>query len=324
MKAIRVHEYGSPEVLQYEEVARPEPGEGQVRIKIEAAGLNFIDIYHRIGSYAGQLPMTPGMEGAGLIDALGSGVAEFQVGDRVAYAMHQGAYADYAIVPAGKVVPVPEAVDMRQAAAVMLQGITAHYLTHSTFPLAPGHTALALAAAGGVGSLLVQLAKRRGARVIGACSTEEKAALARQAGADEIILYNDEDLVEATRRLTEGRGVDVVYDSVGQATFEQSLDCLRPRGYLVLYGQASGPVKPLDPQMLNSKGSLFLTRPTIGHYVADRTELLARTGDLFRWMADGELDVRIDRAYPLAEAAKAHRYMADRQTKGKVLLIPES
>jgi NADPH:quinone reductase len=323
MFAIRVHEYGPPEVLKYEEIDRPEPGEGQVRVKIEAAGLNFIDIYHRTGSYAGQLPMIPGMEAAGAVEATGPGVKELREGDRVAYAMHLGSYADYAVIPEARAVPVPEGVSTRQAAAVMLQGATAHYLSHSTFPLQPGHTALVTAAAGGVGLLLVQMAKRRGARVIGACSTGEKAALARQAGADEIIFYAREDLAQAARRLTDGKGVDVVYESVGQATFQQSLDSLRPRGYLVLYGQSSGPVEPLDPQILNSKGSLFLTRPTLGHYVADRAELLARSADLFEWLAAGELQLRIDRLFPLAQAADAHRYMADRRTKGKVLLIPE-
>ncbi len=322
MKAIRVHSFGGPEVLTYEEIPLPEPGPGEARVRIEAAGVNFIDIYHRTGQYRGQLPMILGMEAAGVVDAVGAGVTEVRPGDRVAYAMQQGSYAEYAIVPAWKLVPVPDEIDGRSAAAVMLQGMTAHYLTHSTYPLQPGDTALVHAAAGGVGLLLVQLAKRRGARVIGTVSTEEKARLAREMGADEVILYTQADFEAEVRRLTQGRGVDVVYDSVGRATFDKSLNCLRPRGYLVLYGQSSGAVPPLDPQVLNAKGSLFLTRPSLGHYAATREELLGRAGDLFRWMAAGELVVRVDQTYPLAEAAAAHRYMEGRQTRGKVLLIP--
>lgn len=324
MKAIRIHEYGSPEVLQYEEIPLPEPAEGEVRVKIEAAGVNFIDIYHRIGSYPGDRPFTPGMEGAGIVDKVGPGVTGLGAGDRVGYMMHRGTYADYAIAPAQKLVPVPDAISSQQAAAALLQGATAHYLTYSTYPLSEGETALVHAAAGGVGLLLVQVAKLCGARVIGTCSTEEKAALAREAGADEVIRYTEVDFEAAVRNLTGGRGVDVVYDSVGKTTFQKSLNCLRPRGYLVLFGQSSGPVEPLDPQVLNQKGSLFLTRPTLGHYVADRQELLERTGDLFRWMAAGQLQVRIDRSFPLAEAAEAHRYMEARKTKGKLLLIPAS
>jgi NADPH2:quinone reductase len=324
MHTIRVHEFGSPEVLRYEEAPIPEPGDGQVRVKVEAAGVNFIDVYHRTGQYPVELPFTPGVEAAGVVDAVGPGVADLNVkeGDRVAYAMQLGSYADYAIVPAWKLVPLPDDLDTRQAAAVMLQGMTAHYLSYSTYPLQPGETALIHAAAGGVGQLLVQLAKRRGARVIGTVSTEEKARLAKEAGADEVILYTQVDFEEEVRRLTAGRGVDVVYESVGRDTFDKSLNCLRPRGYLVLYGQASGAVPPLDPQVLNAKGSLFLTRPSLAHYVADREELLWRAGDLFEWIAAGELDVRIDKTFPLAEAAEAHRYLEGRQTKGKVLLIP--
>ncbi len=322
MKAIRVHEFGGPEQLKYEEVPLPEPGPGEARVKIEAAGLNFIDIYHRTGLYPGQLPIIPGMEGAGVVDAVGPDVTEVKVGDRVAYAMQQGSYAEYAVVSAWKLVPVPEGIDTQQAAAVMLQGMTAHYLAFSTYPLSTKDTALVHAAAGGVGLLLVQLAKRAGARVIGTVSTEEKAALAREAGADEIILYTQVDFEEETKRLTEGAGVNVVYDSVGKATFDKGLNCLKLRGYMVLYGQASGPVPPIDPQILNQKGSLFLTRPSLGHYTATREELLWRAGELFNWMKAGELEVRIDRTFPLAEAAEAHRYMEARQTKGKVLLIP--
>jgi len=291
-------------------------------VKIEAAGVNFIDVYHRNGLYPGQLPITPGMEGAGVVDAIGLGVSELKPGDRVAYAMVQGSYAEYAVVPAWKLVPIPDGVDIRSAAAVMLQGMTAHYLSHTTYPLRPGDTALVHAAAGGVGLLLVQLAKRCGARVIGTVSTGEKARLARQVGADEVILYTQTDFVAETKRLTDGAGVNVVYDAVGVATFDKSLNCLKPRGYMVLYGASSGPVPPLDPQVLNARGSLFLTRPTLGHYIADRAELLSRAGDLFEWMVAGELQVRIDHAFSLSEAAEAHRYLEARKTQGKLLLIP--
>lgn len=322
MNAIRIHKHGPPKVLRYETAPLPEPGEGEVRVKIEAAGLNFIDIYHRLGNYPSQLPFTPGMEGAGVVDALGPGVTELQPGDRVTYAMVKGAYTEYAIVPAWRAAPIPDGIGTDQAAAVMLQGMTAHYLTHDSYPLSDGDTALVHAAAGGVGQLLVQMAKQRGARVIGTCSTEEKAALAKAAGADEVILYTKDDFEAAAKRLTDDRGVDVVYDSVGQATFLKSLNCLRPRGYMVLYGAASGPVEPIDPQILNQKGSLFLTRPSLGHYLASREELLARMNDIFGWMATGKLHVHIDQKFPLAEAAAAHRYMEARKTKGKVLLIP--
>jgi NADPH2:quinone reductase len=322
MKAIRVHEYGGPEVLSYEEAPLPEPGAGEARVKIEAAGLNFIDVYHRMGRYPAELPITPGVEGAGVVDAVGPEVSDLQPGDRVVYAMQMGSYAEYAVVPAWKLVPVPDGVDTRQAAAVMLQGMTAHYLTHSTYPLQPGDTALVHAAAGGVGLLLVQLAKQRGARVIGTVSTEEKARLAREAGADEVILYTQVDFEAETKHLTGGEGVNVVYESVGKTTFDKSLNCLKPRGYMVLYGQSSGPVPPLDPQVLNAKGSLFLTRPSLGHYAADRAEIMQRAGDLFAWMLAGQLKVRIDKTFPLAEAGDAHQYLEGRKTKGKVLLIP--
>lgn len=322
MKAIRVHEFGDADALQYEETETPAPGEGEVRVKIEAAGVNFIDIYHRTGAYASDLPITPGVEAAGVVDAVGSGVTDLAPGDRVAYAMQIGSYAEYAVVPAETLVPVPEELDLQPAAAVLLQGMTAHYLVHDTYPLQAGETALVHAAAGGVGHLLVQLAKRSGARVIGTVSTEEKAELARQAGADEIIRYTEVDFEEETQRLTDGAGVEVVYDSVGKDTFHKSLNCLKPRGYMVLYGQSSGAVEPIDPQILNQKGSLFLTRPSLFHYAGARDELLQRTGDLFGWMAAGELDVRIDRSFPLAEAAAAHRYMEGRKTKGKLLLVP--
>jgi NADPH2:quinone reductase len=322
MQAIRVHEFGGPEVLVCEETSLPEPGPGEARVKIQAAGVNFIDIYHRTGKYPGRLPITPGMEGAGTVDAVGSGVSDLKPGDRVAYAMVRGAYAEYAVVPAQKLVSLPDDVDTQVAAAVMLQGMTAHYLTHSTYPIQPGETALIHAAAGGLGLLLVQLAKRRGARVIGTVSTEEKARLAKDFGADEVVLYAEKDFEAETMRLTDGRGVEVVYDSVGKTTFDKSLNCLKPRGYLVLCGQSSGAVPPLDPQILNSKGSLFLTRPTLAHYIAERAELLERSGDLFEWIAGSELTVRIDRTFPLAQAAEAHRILEARKTHGKLLLIP--
>jgi NADPH2:quinone reductase len=322
MEAIRIYENGPPEVMKLETVPVPEPGEGQVLVKISAAGLNFIDVYHRLGGYPLPLPFTPGMEGAGVVEAIGPGVTELRPGDRVGYAMQLGSYAEYALVPAWKAVQIPDGLSDEQAAAVMLQGLTAHYLSHGSYPLSSADTALIHAAAGGTGQLLVQMAKIWGARVIATCSTEEKAALAKGAGADEVILYTEEDFETETKRLTDDRGVDVVYDSVGQATFDKSLNCLRPRGYMVLYGAASGAVEPMDPQILNRKGSLFLTRPSISHYMANREELMSRAGDIFNWMATGKLQVRIDHNFPLAEAADAHRYIEARKTKGKVLLIP--
>ncbi|MGZ3668094.1 MAG: quinone oxidoreductase family protein [Ktedonobacterales bacterium] len=322
MKAIRVHTHGGPEVLTLEEVPVPEPGQGEVRVKIAAIGVNFIDTYKRSGAYQIPLPAILGEEASGTVDALGPDVTEFHVGQHVAYASVQGAYAEYAVVPAAKLVPVPEHVDLRQAAAVMLQGMTAHYLSHSTFPLRAGHTALVHAAGGGVGQLLTQMAKRQGARVIGTVSNEEKAQLARAAGANDIIFYTRDDFETETKRLTNGAGVDVVYDSVGKDTFDKSLNCLKPRGYLVLYGQSSGPVAPINPQVLNAKGSLFLTRPTLAHYILTREELLWRAGDLFNWIGAGQLKVTIDKTFPLADAAEAHRYLEGRKTRGKVLLIP--
>jgi NADPH2:quinone reductase len=322
MKAVRVHEYGGPEALQYEEIAKPEPGQGQALVRVEAIGVNFIDMYRRSGQYTGQLPLVLGDEAAGVVEAIGPGVTEVGVGDRVAYAFVQGAYADYALAPAARLVPIPAGVDSRQAAAAMLQGMTAHYLTLSTYPVQPGDTLLIHAAAGGAGLLVVQLAKRRGARVIGTVSTEAKAALAREAGADEIILYTQADFEAEVKRLTDGRGVDAVYDSVGQTTFDKSLNCLRPRGYMVLFGQSSGPVAPLNPQLLNAKGSLFLTRPSLGHYIATRDELLQRAGDVLGWLASGDLKVRIDSEFPLAQAADAQRRLESRATAGKLLLIP--
>jgi NADPH2:quinone reductase len=322
MKAVRVHQYGGLEALKYEEVPLPEPGEGEARVKIEAAGVNFIDIYHRIGRYQGALPLTLGQEAAGVVEAVGPNVTDIRPGDRVAYASVQGSYAEYAVVPAWRLVPIPDKMDAQHAAAIMIQGMTAHYLTFSTYPLKKGDTALVHAAGGGTGQLLVQIAKKRGARVIGTASTEEKAALAREAGADEVILYTQTDFESEVKRLTGGAGVDVVYDSVGKDTFDKSLNCLRRRGMMVLYGASSGAVPPLDPQVLNAKGSIYLTRPFLGHYTADRAELLGRVNDLFNWITAGELKVQIDKTFPLAEAAEAHRYLEGRQSKGKILLLP--
>jgi len=322
MKAIRVHAPGGPEALQFEETERPAPGPGQVLVKIEAAGVNFIDIYQRTGHYKVPLPFIPGQEAAGIVAAVGPGVAEPRVGDRVAYATVLGAYAEYAVVPADRVVGLPDGVSAKQGAAAMLQGMTAHYLATSTYPLKPGDTCLVHAAAGGVGLLLCQIAKLRGARVLGTVSTREKAALARGAGADEVILYTEQDFETEVKRLTNGAGLRVIYDSVGKTTFEKGLSCLALRGMMVLYGQSSGPVGPFDPQVLNQKGSLFLTRPTLVHYIATRAELLARAGEVLGWIERGMLKVRIERELPLAQAAEAQRLLEGRKTTGKVLLIP--
>ncbi len=322
MKAVRVHEFGDASHLVYEDEPMPEPKNGEVRVKVQASGLNFVEVYQRKGLYSLSLPFTPGDEFAGVVDEVGVGVTDFRPGDRVATANGSGGYAEYALAPAARLVKVPEGISLDQAAAVILQGITAHYLATSTFPLQPGNTALVHAAAGGVGQLLVQIARRCGAQVIATVSTEEKAVLAREAGAGHVILYSKEDFETETRRLTGGKGVDVVFDGVGKTTFDKSLNCLRPRGYMVLFGQASGPVDPINPQVLNRKGSLFLTRPSLGAYLLTREELLQRVGDLFKWMASGELKVRIDRSFPLAKAADAHDYIEARKTQGKVLLTP--
>jgi NADPH:quinone reductase len=320
MKAMMIRETGPSGVLRLEEVPLPAPGPGMARVKIACAGVNFIDVYVRSGINAGPLPRIAGEEAAGTVDAVGEGVTEVHVGDRVAYAMHGGSYAEYAVVPAGLLVKVPDGVDIRTAAAAMLQGMTAHYLATSTCPLGPADTALVHAAAGGTGRLLVQVARLRGARVIGTVSTEEKESIARRAGASEVVRYAEGDFAVEVKRLTGGRGVDVVYDSVGRATFEGSLNCLRPRGMMVLFGHSSGPVPPVDLQVLNRKGSLFLTRPSLGWYIADRTELLRRSGDLFAWMAAGSIAIAIDKVFPLSEAARAHDYLESRQSRGKVLL----
>jgi NADPH2:quinone reductase len=322
MKAVRVHQYGGLEALKYEDVPMPEPGEDEARVKIEAIGVNFIDIYHRIGRYQGSLPLTLGQEAAGIVDAVGPNVSDVKPGDHVSYAMVQGSYAEYAIVPAWKLVPIPTGVDASQAVAAMVQGMTAHYLALSTYPLKAGDTALVHAAGGGTGQLLVQVAKICGANVIGTVSNEEKAKLAREAGADEIILYTQKDFESEVKRLTNNVGVDVVYDSVGKDTFDKSLNCIKRRGYMVLYGASSGAVPPLDPQVLNAKGSLYLTRPYLAHYTADRAELLNRANAVLNWIAAGKLKVRIDKTFPLAEVAEAHRYLEGRQSKGKILLIP--
>ncbi|MFL5492531.1 MAG: quinone oxidoreductase family protein [Gemmatimonadales bacterium] len=322
MKAIRIHETGGPEVLRLEEVPDPQPEPGEAVVRVEAIGLNFIEVYQRTGLYRSALPFTPGGEGAGRVVAVGKDVSAVKPGDRVASTSLRGSYAELARVPVDKLVPIPDNVDTSVAAAVLLQGLTAHYLATSTYPLTQGSWCLIHAAAGGVGLLLCQMAKARGARVIGTVSTEEKAALASQAGADHVVLYTRQDFVSEARRLTGGHGVGVVYDSVGQSTFEGSLNSLAPRGMLVLFGQSSGPVPPVDPQILNTKGSLYLTRPTLTHYTASRSELLTRARDLFAWMEAGRLEVRIDRTYPLAEAAAAHRSLEGRETKGKVLLLP--
>jgi len=322
MKAVQIHEFGDAGRMKAADVPAPDPGAGQARVRLGAAGLNFIDIYQRKGLYPVPLPYTLGLEGAGAVEALGPETEGLREGDRVAFAMAPGAYAAAAVVPAWQLVPVPAGLTLEAAAAVMLQGMTAHYLTHSTYALRPGDTALVHAAAGGVGLLLIQLAKKRGARVVGTVSTEEKAELARKAGADHVVRYTEENFSAETARFTDGAGVEVVYDSVGADTFEQSLNCLKPRGMLALYGQASGPVGPFDPQILHQKGSLFLTRPSLAHYALNREELLQRSGDLFGWMERGELQGRVDRTFPLEEAAEAHKYMEARRTKGKVLLVP--
>ena len=321
MKAIRVHELGGPEVLRYEEIPAPTHGPGQALVKIEAIGLNFIDIYFRTGLYKTALPFVPGMEAAGTVTAVAPNVTEVQVGDRVAYAPAIGAYAEYAAVAAERLVKLPKGLDERSAAAAILQGMTAHYLAFSTYPLKPGDTALVHAAAGGVGLLLVQIAKMRGARVFGTVSTREKAALAREAGADEVIQYTEQDFEAEVMRLTNGKGVNVVYDSVAKTTFDKSLNCLAPRGMLALFGQSSGPVPPVDPARL-AKNAVFLTRPGLGPYTATRAELLERAGDVFGWITAGKLKVHIHATLPLKDAPEAHRLLEGRKTVGKVLLVP--
>ena len=322
MKAIRIQSTGGPEVLRLEEVPAPVAGAGQVVVKIAAVGVNFIDVYHRTGQYRVPLPFTPGQEAAGVVTAVGPGVTDVTVGDRVAYTNVLGAYAEYALVPADRVVALPDGVDAKVAAAAMLQGMTAHYLATTVYPLRSGETCLVHAAAGGAGLLLCQIAHMRGARVIGTVSTTEKAALARAAGADDVILYTEQDFEVEVKRLSGGKGVQVVYDSVGRTTFDKGLNVLAPRGMMVLFGQSSGAVAPLDPQVLNHKGSLVLTRPTLGHFIATRAELLARAGEVLGWIRAGKLKVRIGLELPLDQAAEAHRRLESRSTTGKVLLVP--
>jgi NADPH2:quinone reductase len=322
MKVVRVHQYGGPEAMQLDELPTPEPGAGQARVKVEAAGVNFIDIYQRSGAYKGTLPLALGLEGAGTVEAVGPDVTEVRVGDRVAWKDVSGSYATHVLAPASSLVVLPEQLGFQEGAAVMLQGLTAHYLSHSTYPLKPGDVCVIHAAAGGVGQLLCQMAKMRGATVIATVGNEEKAQLARERGADHVVIYTQQDFEAEVKRLTNGKGVNVVYDSVGKDTFDRSLNCLAWRGYMVLFGQSSGAVPPLDPQILNAKGSLFLTRPSLGHYTATREELLQRANEVLGWIAAGRLKLRIDRTYPLAEAAQAHRDLASRRTSGKLLLIP--
>jgi NADPH:quinone reductase len=322
MKAVYVEQPGGVENLKYADLPEPKPGPGQALVKIQASGVNFIDIYFRSGLYKADPPIQLGMEGAGVVESVGPEVTEVKPGDRVAYAMSRGSHAEYAVVPAWQLVPVPEGLDARTAAGIMLQGMTAHYLSHSTFPLKAGDTCLVSAAAGGVGLLLVQMAKKLGATVIGMVSTEAKAALAREAGADHVINYTQTEFPPEVKRLTGGRGADVFYDSVGKDTFMPGLDCLRPRGMMVTYGNASGAVPEVAPLVLNQKGSLFLTRPTLAHYAATRDELAWRSGDLFRWLKDGTLQLRIERVYPMAETAQAQTALAGRKTTGKLVLEP--
>jgi NADPH2:quinone reductase len=318
MKAIFIEQTGGADALQYGDQPKPEAGAGQALVKVTASGVNFIDTYHRSGLYKVPLPAILGSEGAGTVESVGPGVSDVKPGDRVAWASARGSYAEYAAVPANQLVPIPSDVTFEDAAAVMLQGMTAHYLTHSTFPLKKGHTALVHAAAGGTGRLVVQMAKNAGARVIGTAGSAEKAAIAKEAGADEVILYREHDFAAETRRLTDG--VDVVYDSIGASTFLKSIDCLRPRGMMVTFGNASGPVPAIEPLLLSQKGSLFLTRPTLGHHIATREDLEWRSGDLFRWLEERKLTLRIDHVYPLAHAAQAHRDLESRKTSGKLIL----
>ena len=322
MKAVRIHAPGGPEVMRYEDVPEPTPKPGEAIVKVEAAGINYIDVYFRSGQYKAELPTTLGMEAGGTVSAVGSGVTDVKVGDKVAYTGLPGAYAQFAAVPAARLVVMPSGLSPKQGAAAMLQGMTAHYLACSTYPLKPGDSCLVHAAAGGVGLLLCQMAKMRGARVIGTVSTEEKAKLARDAGAAEVILYTTQDFEAEVKRLTDGKGVNVVYDSVGKTTFDKGFNCLRPRGVMALYGQSSGPVGPFDLQTLNAKGSLFVTRPSLNHHIASREELTQRAGEVLGWIRDGKLKLRTEFEFPLKDAPEAHRALEGRKTTGKVLLIP--
>jgi NADPH:quinone reductase len=322
MKAVRIHAPGGPEALRYEDVPEPTPKDGEAVVKLDAAGLNYIDVYYRTGLYKAELPITLGLEGGGTVTAVGPNVSEVKVGDKVAYTGVPGAYAQHAAVPAARLVVLPAGLSPRQGAAAMLQGMTAHYLACATYPLKAGDTCLVHAAAGGVGLLLCQMAKMRGARVIGTVSTEDKAKLAREAGADEVILYTKQDFEAEVKRITGGKGLQVVYDSVGKTTFDKGFNCLAPRGMMALYGQSSGPVGSFDPSILGAKGSLFLTRPSLFAYTATRQELVQRAGDVLGWIRDGKLKLRTEFEFPLKDAAEAHRALEGRRTTGKVLLIP--
>ena len=322
MKAIRVHAAGGPEALTLDDIPAPSPKAGEALVKVDAAGLNYIDVYFRSGMYKAELPLTIGMEAGGVVTAVGSNVSEVKVGDKVAYTGVAGAYAEQAVVPSSKLVVLPAGVSTKQGAAAMLQGMTAHYLATSTYPLKHGDTCLVHAAAGGVGLLLCQIAKLRGARVIGTVSTDDKAKLAREAGADETIIYTRQDFEAEVKRMTNGKGVQVVYDAVGKTTWDKSLNSLAPRGLIALYGQSSGPIGQIDPQIFNTKGSLFLTRPSLGHYTATREELLQRAGEVLGWVRDGKLKLRMEFEFPLKDAAEAHRALEGRKTTGKVLLTP--
>jgi NADPH2:quinone reductase len=324
MKAIQVREPGGPEKMELVDVPVPVPAPGQALVRIAASGVNFIDVYFRTGLYKAELPITLGSEAAGTVESVGPNVTQVSPGDRVAYAMVRGSYAEYAAVPETSLVKIPDAIDFEAAAAAMLQGMTAHYLTHSTFPLNRGQTCLVHAAAGGTGRLIAQMAKLRGARVVGTVSSEEKAAVAAEGGVDHPIIYTAVDFEAEVKRITAGAGVDVVYDSVGKTTFDKSLACLRPRGTMVLFGQSSGPVPPLEPQILNTRGSIFLTRPSLAHYLLTHDELLWRAGDVFTAIERGQLALRIDRVFPLADAAAAHRALESRATAGKLILKTSS
>jgi NADPH2:quinone reductase len=322
MKAIRVHAPGGPESMKLEEVAAAAPAAGQAQVKLEACGVNYIDVYFRTGAYKAPLPLTPGMEGSGTVTAVGAGASDVKVGDRVAWTGVIGSYAQMLSVPADRLVALPKELTFKDGAAAMLQGLTAHYLVTSTWPLQKGQTALVQAAAGGMGLLLCQMAKMRGATVIGTVSTEEKAALAKAAGADHVILYTKQDFEPEVKRITNGRGVDVVYDGVGASTFDKGLTCLRPRGLMALFGAASGPVPPLDLQRLNAGGSLFITRPSLNHHIATREELMQRSTELLGWIRDKKVTLRVEHQFPLEQAAEAHRQLEGRKTTGKILLIP--
>ena len=322
MKAIRIHAPGGADVMKLDDVPEPQPKPGEAIVKVDAAGLNYIDVYQRSGLYKLNMPLTLGLEAGGTVTAVGSGVTDVKAGDKVAYTGIPGAYAQFAAVPAERLVTLPQGVSTKQGAAIMLQGMTAHYLACSTYPLKSGDTCLVHAAAGGVGLILCQIARLRGAKVIGTVSTEEKAKLAREAGANETILYTKQDFAAEVKRITGGKGLQVVYDSVGKDTWDGSLNCCAPRGMIALYGQSSGPIGQIDPQILNTKGSLFLTRPSLNAYIATREELQQRAGDLFGWIRDGKLKLRMEFEFPLKDAAEAHKALEGRKTTGKVLLIP--